>query len=218
MFWFLVCTVVEEEAAEEVEQEEETVDEEKAEVAVRYLYSVMSFVVSHHVSFYFPQELEGEKEKLEEEIAELEEGSEVEEEEIAELEDELSYEYEDDVYESDYWDYDWDSVWGEYACEDLFDQDVNSMTPFDPDVPPGQDDWPTAQIYGSCRSCEAYLMDYYTTEHYTQIQHFQVQYYIYGALAALLLVIAGLLRVREHYRPSQEKQIVLLNNEGGVVA
>jgi hypothetical protein len=164
------------------------------------------------------QELEEEKKQLEDEIAQLEEGSEVEEEEIEELEEELNYEYEDDVYASDYWNYDWDSVWGEYACEDLFDQDVNALTPFDPDTAPGSDDWPTVQIYGSCRSCEAYLMDYYTTEHFQQIQDFQTQYYIYAALSVILFVLAGLLRLREHYRPSQEKQIVLLNNEGGVVA
>ena len=29
--------------------------------------------------------------------------------------DEVSYEYDDDYYEAEYWDYDWDSVWGEYA-------------------------------------------------------------------------------------------------------
>ena len=69
----------------------------------------------------------------------------------------------DDYYESDYWDYDWDSVWGEYACEDLFDQDIESLPAYDKDVPAGTDDWPSVQIYGSCRSCEAYLMDYYTT-------------------------------------------------------
>jgi hypothetical protein len=29
--------------------------------------------------------------------------------------DELTYEYDDDMFEQEYWDYDWDSVWGEYA-------------------------------------------------------------------------------------------------------
>lgn len=134
------------------------------------------------------------------------------------MEEELDYEYEDDYYGSDYWDYDWDSVWGEYACEDLFDQDVDSLAPFDPESPPGSDDWPTVQIYGSCRSCDAFLMDYYTTEHFLSIQDFQAQYFIYALLAVLLFCMAGVLRIREHLRPSQEKQIVLLNNEGGVVA
>jgi hypothetical protein len=26
-----------------------------------------------------------------------------------------SYTYQDDVYEEEYWDYDWDSAWGDYA-------------------------------------------------------------------------------------------------------
>jgi hypothetical protein len=29
--------------------------------------------------------------------------------------DELTYDYDDDMFEKEYWDYDWDSVWGEYA-------------------------------------------------------------------------------------------------------
>lgn len=29
--------------------------------------------------------------------------------------DEVAYEYDDDAFEAEYWDYDWDSVWGEYA-------------------------------------------------------------------------------------------------------
>jgi hypothetical protein len=29
--------------------------------------------------------------------------------------DEITYEYDDDVYSTEYWDYDWESVWSEYA-------------------------------------------------------------------------------------------------------
>ena len=29
--------------------------------------------------------------------------------------DEITYEYDDDAYSTEYWDYDWESVWGEYA-------------------------------------------------------------------------------------------------------
>ena len=33
--------------------------------------------------------------------------------------DEITYEYDDDAYSTEYWDYDWESVWGEYAYVSL---------------------------------------------------------------------------------------------------
>lgn len=128
------------------------------------------------------------------------------------------YYFDDDLYEDSYWDgYDWDSVWGEYACEDLFDSDLEGQT-FDPNVPAGQDEWPTITIYGSCRSCQAFLDDYYSTEYFQSIKAFEHQAWSHLALAGVLAILAVIFHAREKMRPEHEKAVVLLTNEGGVAA
>lgn len=85
-------------------------------------------------------------------------------------------------------------------------------------IPAGQDDWPTVQIYGTCRSCEAFIMDYYSTEHYLTIQQYIVQAYAYGLLGTVLMIAAAICTQRERLRPSQDTQIILLSEDGGVMA
>lgn len=108
-------------------------------------------------------------------------------------------------------------VWGEYACEDLFDEDLQGLT-YNINVPAGEDDWPTVNVYGSCRSCEAFLMDYYSTEHFLSIQAYLVQAYAYGLLGTFMMLLAAICIRRERLRPSQDTQVVLLSEDGGVMA
>ena len=47
--------------------------------------------------------------------------------------DEITYEYDDDAYSTEYWDYDWESVWGEYAyvalgCVSSYDHALTTHT------------------------------------------------------------------------------------------
>ena len=165
-------------------------------------------------------ELEAENQKLQSELDEAEETIEILDEEVAEVEDEImySYDYEDDIYEDSYWqETDWDSIWGEYACEDLFNGDTSEMDE-NLDEAPGSDHWPTVNIYGSCNSCKAYILDYYSTEHYQNIRQFENQSYLYYVAGFFFMVGAAILAMFERKRPNKENKIVLLSQERGVVA
>lgn len=160
--------------------------------------------------------LESENEKLQNELDEAEETIEVLDEEV---EDEvLSYVYDDTIYEDEYWqETDWDSIWGEYACEDLFDSDIEQGD-LNVNVAPGTDHWPTVNIYGSCNTCQAYILDYYSTEHYQNIRQFEYQSYLYYVAGFFFMVGAAILALFERKRPNKENKIVLLSQERGVAA
>ncbi|KAG7359106.1 hypothetical protein IV203_015695 [Nitzschia inconspicua] len=132
--------------------------------------------------------------------------------------DELPSSYDDDWFEDEYWDYDWDSVWGEYACEDLFDSDVGMRT-FDPNTPAGgDDDWPFVNIYGSCKTCEAYVLDYFAKEAFEELEEYKEQAIIYmsGAIAGLIVSFVSYVKYR--VMPTAENEIELLGSDGGVLA
>ena len=170
-------------------------------------------------------ELIEENSELNQENEDLEEDLEDEEDYAEELEDEIDaltgsggYSYDDDAFEDEYWNTaDWDSVWGEYACEDLFDEELDGKN-FDPDMAPGQDEWPTIEIYGSCNSCEAYIADYYSSEHYLRIRLYEVQSWLYLWVGFFGLIISAFAALRQHFRPSKENEVVLLTHGGGVPA
>lgn len=164
---------------------------------------------------------EDEETEIYEEVAEEEEEA-YEEEVESEYEtwywDEYPDSYDDDLYEDEYWSYDWDSVWGEYACEDLFDSEVGSKT-YDPNTPAGGDDeWPFIYIYGSCKTCEAYVLDYFAEEAFEELEEYKTQSIIYmaGAIAGFLAAIVGYIKYR--VMPTAENEIELLGSDGGVLA
>lgn len=160
--------------------------------------------------------LENENEELQNELDEAKETIEELDEEVEDIE--VSYVYDDTIYEDTYWqETDWDSIWGEYACEDLFDSDVEQGD-LDVNVAPGKDHWPTVNIYGSCNSCEAYILDYYSTEHYQNIRQFENQSYLYYVAGFFCMVGAAILAILERKRPNRENKIVLLSQERGVAA
>lgn len=166
---------------------------------------------------------EGEVEVLENQNEDLQNKLDEAEETIEELDQEvedevLSYVYDDTVYEDTYWqDTDWDSIWGEYACEDLFDSDVEQGD-LNVNVAPGNDHWPTVNIYGSCNTCQAYILDYYSTEHYQNIRQFENQSYLYYVAGFFFMVGAAILAIFERKRPNRENKVVLLSQERGVAA
>jgi len=167
------------------------------------------------------EELEEENEEVEEANEELEEENEELQEEVEELEEEneelQNYYFEDDVFGDDYWVTDWSSIWGDYACYDLFDTDLEGME-YDSDTPPGDDGWPFVNIYGSCKSCTAYLVDYYSTEFFQKITSYQTQArnYLIAGFVGLSVTLA--LVVKERVSPSNDNELTLISNEGGMIA
>lgn len=133
----------------------------------------------------------------------------------AELEEDYQYYYDDDLYEDSYWDeQDWDSVWGEYACADLFEEDVSGEV-YNAEIPPGSDSWPFVNIYGNCQTCEAFLVDYYSTQHFQEIVQYKVSGRNYGLAALISLCLTMMLYIKHLMSPTAANEIELLSSEGG---
>lgn len=161
-------------------------------------------------------ELDEENEELEDELdSEVEYNNELEDE-INDLEGGV-YSYDDTFYEDDYWQQDWSAVWGETACADLFDSDAAGEGYVANDAP-GHDAWPTVMIYGSCNSCQAYVQDYYSTEHFQDISKYEFQSWLYLMTGFVLLVFAAIAALFERRRPTKDNKVVLLSQDGGVLA
>ena len=124
------------------------------------------------------------------------------------------YAFDDDNFQDDWWSSSWTDVWGEYACNDLFDSDLEDQT-YDVNEPPGNDDWPFVNIYGSCTRCEAYLVDYYSTEHFNTIKAYQTHAKIYAGWGSFGLVLTIGLVIKQWLHPADSNQMGLLMNEGG---
>lgn len=159
-------------------------------------------------------------EELEEEVEEYEEYSEELEEDVVEEEEEAEYTYyyDDDLMYDSYWDeQDWGSIWGEYACYDLFDYDLSGAT-YDADEAPGKDDWPFVNIYGNCKKCEAYIVDYFSTEHFQNLQSFRIQGRNYLIVSAFGVALTMILHFKHRVDPIAEKELELLPHDGGALA
>jgi len=124
------------------------------------------------------------------------------------------YSFEDDMFEDEYWGYDWSSAWGDYACNDLFDTDLEGTT-YNEDEAPGKDEWPYVNIYGSCGSCKAFLVDFYSTEHFDKIKEYQRQAVTYASFGFVSVLVTAGFMVKQWLRPAEENQIDLLMSEGG---
>jgi hypothetical protein len=129
----------------------------------------------------------------------------------------MGYGFEDDYFEDKYWSYDWGAAWGDYACNDLFDTDLEGDT-YDEDVAPGGDSWPYVTIYGSCNSCKAFLVDYYSTEHFDKIKKYQKHAVTYAVFGFASMIVTGALMLKQWLRPAQGNQIDLLMSDGGQFA
>lgn len=147
-------------------------------------------------------ELEKENEELKEELNEYEEDLEDEEDEVDEDEEEIAeLSYDDDAYYDGYWsELDWDSVWGDSSASCYKLNDANRQkAKFNPNVKPGNDAWPYLNIYGNCKSCEAYIVDIYSTEHFQHVQTFKVASFGYGIAALVSLLVTIFVSVRRRY-------------------
>mmetsp|Transcript_22884 Transcript_22884/g.64821 ORF Transcript_22884/g.64821 Transcript_22884/m.64821 type:complete len:603 (-) Transcript_22884:79-1887(-) len=133
--------------------------------------------------------------------------------------DYTSYYYGDDMFTDDYWDYDWDSAWGEYGCEDLFATDVDGQD-HDSSVKAGEDEWPTINVYGSCKTCEAYILDYFAKEAFEETQFYKTQAFLHFAAAAIAAGVTVLSYIKHRTLPTADNEIELLSTDGseGVLA
>jgi hypothetical protein len=174
------------------------------------------------------KEVEDEKEENQDLEQDLEEEEDANEELEQDLEDEEevngettvddyfyvgNYTYDDGWFDDAYWSsYDWTDLWGEYSCGELFTMDMEGFdVTYDYTEVPGNDSWPYVTIYGSCNSCDAYLVDFFSTEHFAEIQTFLIHSRYYGAASAIVGLLALLAGIKQRFMsPSEEKEIELL--------
>jgi hypothetical protein len=100
----------------------------------------------------------------------------------------------------------------------LFEYDIGGQTP-DPTTPAGGDDeWPFVNIYGSCKTCEAYILNYFAEEVFEETQEFKQQAIVYLAGAMAGFVWALLSYIQYKVSPTSESELELLGSDGGVMA
>lgn len=210
---------VEKEIVDELEEEIQDVDEIVDEVSNAYyeelayedeildendkLYYANEDLYSENIDLYYKnKELEDELEELESDLDEARDSS--------------FGGYIDDSFSDDYWKADWSRLWGDYACSDLFETDLESMD-YSPDESPGNDGWPVVNIVGKCNTCEAFLLDYYSTMYFANVASYQtrgINYAIAGSASFLLTLI---LYLRQSMFPVEDdKDMELITSDGGV--
>ena len=130
----------------------------------------------------------------------------------------MTFEYDDDMFENQYWNYDWDSVWGEYGCGDLFETEIAGQI-HDPSIPAGPNDsWPYINIYGSCKYCDAYVLDYFAEEAFEKLDDYVLQGVMFMGLGFTGILISFVGFIKYKLDPPAENQIELLGSEAGVIA
>jgi hypothetical protein len=104
-----------------------------------------------------------------------------------------------------------------YSCEDLFDSDMSGST-YDVNSPAGSDDYPFINIYGSCKTCEAYILDYFAEEAFEEVDEFRQQAILYFTAAMAGFCASFLTFLKYKVSPTAENEIELLGSDGGVLA
>jgi len=134
---------------------------------------------------------------------------------------EYTYYYDDDLVSDSYWDeMDWSyggNVWGEYACYDLFDYDMSGST-YNADEAPGSDDWPMVNIFGKCNTCDAYIVDYYSTQAFQKRQSYRIQGRNYLLLSFVGVGVTAFLHLKHRMYPLKDCELELMANDGGAMA
>ena len=73
-------------------------------------------------------------------------------------------------------------------------------------------------IYGSCKTCEAYILDYFAEEAFAELQEYLNQAILYFAAAVAGFIWALLSYIQYKVSPTSENELQLLSSDGGVMA
>ena len=103
------------------------------------------------------------------------------------------------------------------SCEDLFDEDTAGLT-YDPTMEAGKDDYPYVNIYGSCKTCEAYVLDYFAEQAFESVEEHKKMAVAYMTGAMVGFFVSFLSYITFKVRPQAENEIELLDTNSGVMA
>jgi hypothetical protein len=99
----------------------------------------------------------------------------------------------------------------------LFDGDAAGLS-YDPSVEAGTDGYPYVNIYGSCKTCEAYVLDYFAEQAFESVEDHKKMASVYMSGAMFGFFISFLLFITFKIRPQAENEIELLDSNSGVMA
>ena len=104
-----------------------------------------------------------------------------------------------------------------FSCEDLFDEDTAGLN-YDTTTPAGKDEYPYINIYGSCKTCEAYVLDYFAEEAFESVEEHKTLAIVYMTAAVAGFIFSIVSFVKYRVSPTAENEIELLGSDGGVLA
>jgi hypothetical protein len=82
----------------------------------------------------------------------------------------------------------------------------------------GDDDWPFINIYGSCKTCEAYILDYFAEEAFEEVDDLRKQAILYMSFAIAGFLSSLIAYIKYRVMPTAENEVELLGYDGGVLA
>jgi len=99
----------------------------------------------------------------------------------------------------------------------MYDIDAYGET-YDKSVAAGTDEFPYVTIYGSCKTCEAYVLDYFAERAFESVEEHKrmALAYMIGAMMGFITSIVCFVTYK--VRPQAENEIELLDTDSGVMA
>lgn len=85
---------------------------------------------------------------------------------------------------------------------------------YEEDTPPGEDGWPYLNVYGNCDTCEAFIVDFYSTEHFQEVSAYKDKAMHYGLSAIFGFAITLVLSLKYRFSPQSDNEIELLPSAG----
>ena len=95
----------------------------------------------------------------------------------------------------------------------MFEYDLEGST-YEEDERPGDDGWPYLNVYGNCDTCEAFIVDFYSTEHFQEISSYKEAAVHYAMASIFGCIITMILVVKHRFSPQAENEIELLPSAG----
>ena len=95
----------------------------------------------------------------------------------------------------------------------MFEYDLEG-TSYEENTKPGDDGWPYLNVYGNCDTCEAFIVDFYSTEHFQEITSYRDAAVHYALASIFASIITVILAVKHRFSPQAENEIELLPSAG----
>lgn len=99
----------------------------------------------------------------------------------------------------------------------MFDEDAADLN-YDASIEAGKDGYPYVNIYGSCKTCEAYILDYFAEEAFESVEEHKKMAVLYMTGAIFGFILSFLSFIKYKVRPPAENEIELLDTDSGVMA